>query len=188
MVERCKTHRGSLALLVLGALEEDERAACEAHLQRCARCRGEAARFRRTAQDLLLAAPAVDPPSALWARVQRRINEEARPPEFSVHPEAARAWIRTGEGVEICQLWVDRERERHTLLIRMQPGAWLPAHRHAGPEECLVVRGDLDDGRSYLRAGDYIRFEAGTRHAPTTHGGCTLFVTASLRDSAVSPA
>ena len=37
-----------------------------------------------------------------------------------------------------------------------------------------------------LAAGDYIRFEAGTQHAVTTRGGCTLFVTASLCDSGVS--
>lgn len=104
----------------------------------------------------------------------------------ALHLEASREWVGAGDGVEMSPLRVEHERERHSLLTRMQPRAWLPAHRHAGPEECLVVRGDLDDGRVRLGAGDCIRFEAGTQHAVTTRGGCTLFVTASLCDSGVS--
>lgn len=187
MKNGCEKTRGRLALFVLGALgEEEERAVCEAHLETCGPCSDEAACLRRTSEDLALAAPSVDPPPDLWARLRRRIRDESRP-HRALQCEAARAWIHAGDGVEISQLWLDPERQRHSLLIRMQAGARLPAHRHAGPEECLVVRGDVEDGQVQLREGDYVRFEAGTQHAVTTRGGCMLFVTASLRDSAISP-
>lgn len=182
----CEAIRERLALLALGALEA-ERAACEAHIERCAPCREEVVGLRATAGDLVLAAPRVDPPPDLWARLQQRIRDETGP-YCHLQLEAARSWIPAGEGVEISQLWVDRQIERHSLLIRMQPGARLPEHRHAAPEECFVLRGDVEDGQVRLRAGDYVRFEAGTQHAVTTRGGCTLLVTASLRDSAVSQA
>lgn len=185
-MNRCEIPSDWLALFALDALG-DEQAACEAHLEDCAQCRDEAARLRRIAEDLVLAAPAADPPEDLWRRLQRRIRAEAQR-DLLHQPESERTWIAAGEGVEISQLWVDPERERHSVLIRMQPGAWLPEHRHAGPEECFVLRGDLEDERVSLRAGDYVRFDAGTQHAATTRSGCTLFVTASLRDAAVSRA
>lgn len=183
----CATSRAELALYVLGALEEEEeRALCDAHLETCGSCRDAAAQLRRTAEDLALAAPPVDPPPDLLERVLRRIREDGAP-GHALQQETTRAWIPAGEGVEISPLWLDRERERHSLLIRMRAGARLPAHRHGGPEECFVVRGDIEDGSVRLREGDYVRFEAGTEHAVTTRGGCTLLVTASLRDSAVAP-
>ncbi len=69
--------------------------------------------------------------------------------------------------------------------MRMDAGAKLPAHRHHGVEECFVVEGDLVDGDLVLRAGDYVRYDAGTVHSPSTRNGCLLFVTASLRDERV---
>lgn len=63
-------------------------------------------------------------------------------------------------------------------LVRMQPGAWLDAHAHdAGPEECLVVEGDLWlDGKRF-GAGDYQLAPRGTAHHRVhTESGCVLYV------------
>lgn len=63
-------------------------------------------------------------------------------------------------------------------LVRMQPGARLDAHAHdAGPEECLVVEGDLWlDGKRF-GAGDYQFAPRGTAHHRIhTESGCVLFV------------
>lgn len=63
-------------------------------------------------------------------------------------------------------------------LVRMQPGARLDAHAHdAGPEECLVVEGDLWlDGKRF-GAGDYQLAPRGTAHHRIhTESGCVLFV------------
>ncbi|MBA3825090.1 MAG: zf-HC2 domain-containing protein, partial [Ktedonobacterales bacterium] len=61
----------------LGALEPYEVAEVEAHLEGCASCRQSAARARATAQHLLLAAPAVQPPAALRAKVLARVHAVA---------------------------------------------------------------------------------------------------------------
>lgn len=58
-----------------------------------------------------------------------------------------------------------------TVLIRMAPGVGYPRHRHLGPEDVLVLAGGYvdDDGRR-ADAGDCLRYEAGSAHAPTALG------------------
>jgi anti-sigma-K factor RskA len=58
----------------LGALEDDERAAFEAHLKGCDECRAQLADFRETAALLAYATDAPAPPDAL----RERILDEAR--------------------------------------------------------------------------------------------------------------
>jgi anti-sigma factor ChrR (cupin superfamily) len=184
MTSGCEACRESLALFVLGVLEEP-RSACEVHLETCASCRDEAARLRLAVEDLVLAGPHVDPTPALWPRIRDRIRRDSTR-ERPRDARPALRWIPAGDGLEISPLGIDLESERHSLLIRMQPGARIATHHHSGSETCFVVRGDLDDGRTRLRSGESARFEAGTRHSVTTRGGCTIFVTASLHDYAVS--
>lgn len=65
-----------------------------------------------------------------------------------------------------------------TYLLRMEPGAVVPAHRHAADEECLVLEGDLHlEGDLVLRAGDYHLARAGVLHATIrTEAGALLFL------------
>jgi anti-sigma factor ChrR (cupin superfamily) len=112
--------------------------------------------------------------------------ERAREKSFTLITKAERTWQASGvPGVEICQLWLDGMNERHTTLIRMQGGTSLPAHLHGGTEECYVVQGDLHDRGNHLRAGDYVRFEAGTSHTVSSNEGCILLIAASLHDQLV---
>lgn len=70
-----------------------------------------------------------------------------------------------------------------TFLARMAPGSSYPSHRHGGPEECYVLKGDLDVGHRKMRAGDFERAEPGSVHArETTEEGCLLLIVSSLRD------
>ncbi|MEM8710804.1 MAG: cupin domain-containing protein [Planctomycetota bacterium] len=58
--------------------------------------------------------------------------------------------------------------DSQTVLIRMAPGCGYPTHEHCGPEDVLILAGgyrDLEDGR-VLRAGDFHRYPAGSRHTP----------------------
>ncbi len=57
------------ASFALGALDEDERAAFEAHLAGCEACRAAVQAFRETAASLALAAPVQEPPAGLRARI-----------------------------------------------------------------------------------------------------------------------
>ena len=79
------------------------------------------------------------------------------------------------------RLFVDRAAQRVTMMVRMQPGASYPAHRHAEAEECFVLSGDLWTGSVRLHAGDYQRAEQGSRHPlQSTEGGCVLLLVSSL--------
>lgn len=85
-------------------------------------------------------------------------------------------------GVWARLLHVDRARRQFTAVLRLDPGASYPAHPHDGPEECLVLDGELMVGGVRLRAGDYQRAEPGSEHGEQrTETGAILFVTAPLR-------
>lgn len=64
----------------------------------------------------------------------------------------------------------DRRPEESTVLIRMAPGCGYPAHQHVGVEEVLVLRGGYRDEDGDHRAGDYVRYAAGSVHAPVALG------------------
>ncbi len=71
----------------------------------------------------------------------------------------------------------DRESGEGCYLMRMQPGALTIAHEHQGMEEFLVLEGDLvDSDGARFGAGDFVSYEAGTRHNSWTEGGCLLAV------------
>ncbi len=174
--------RDRVALYALGGMREAEASDFEKHLDACDACRKEVAELRPVVDGLALAAPEAEPPAGL----RRRVLERVRSNPFTLLLESERGWHASGvPGVDLCQLWLDEKNERHTLLIRMAAGAALPAHRHAEPEECYVVRGDLRDGDLRLRGGDYIRFEGDTSHSISSEEGCLLLVTASLHDRPV---
>ena len=76
-----------------------------------------------------------------------------------------------------------------SVLIRMQPGCGYPPHRHLDLEEVLVLAGGYRDAEGVHRAGDYVRYAAGSCHAPIALGqadapvgpqnpACVLFASA----------
>ena len=91
----------------------------------------------------------------------------------------AAAWSKTEyPGVEVRVLFVDRQRQQSTLLVRMAPGAVYPAHAHEGTEECLVLEGDLRFGDHVLLRGDFLRTGPGYQQTTqTTQQGCLLYLT-----------
>ncbi len=68
-------------------------------------------------------------------------------------------------------------------LIRMDPGCGYTPHRHVGPEEVLVLQGGYSDSEGQHGAGTWLRYPAGSSHAPVALGGaeaepCVIFATA----------
>lgn len=57
-----------------------------------------------------------------------------------------------------------------TVLIRMEPGRGYPAHEHLDVEDVLVLQGGYADEFGAHRTGDYVRYPAGSRHAPVALG------------------
>lgn len=204
--------RETAALYSLGALPPGEAAAFEAHVSEgCEVCRAEASAFEAVARELAHDAPAIAPARDLKALLLERLaalRETGSREEASAHhPQVWKDWQAGGlnpdwftlrfnegkwettgyQGVSVRRLFVDRARGSVTMLVRMDPGARYPSHRHGGPEECYVLEGDLHVGEIVMRAGDYQRVEAESIHGVQwTETGCTLFIVSSLDDEMVA--
>lgn len=65
-----------------------------------------------------------------------------------------------------------------SYLLRLEPGATLPPHRHPQDEECVVLQGRLRVGsRIELGPGGYHLAHGGALHATiSTETGATLFL------------
>lgn len=86
----------------------------------------------------------------------------------------AAAWNAGEAGVAILQLHA-YGRERVTLE-RWDRGTHRSAHSHPGGEETLVLEGSFEDEQGRYPAGTWIRDPSGSRHAPSTHTGCVVYV------------
>lgn len=64
-----------------------------------------------------------------------------------------------------------------TLLLRFDPGAHYPTHRHPEGEEYFVLEGSLQDGGRSYGACTYVYQPPGSVHRPSSADGCTLLVT-----------
>lgn len=71
---------------------------------------------------------------------------------------------------------VGEEDARATSLVRYAPGSVFPEHAHPDGEEILVLEGSFSDDSGEHGPGTYLRNPDGSRHAPRSEGGCTLFV------------
>lgn len=65
---------------------------------------------------------------------------------------------------------------RATSVVRYAPGARFSEHLHPLGEEILVLDGSLSDEAGDYGPGTYLKNPPGSRHAPYSKGGCTLFV------------
>jgi anti-sigma factor ChrR (cupin superfamily) len=193
--------RGMLASYALGILTADERAAVRGHLDHgCRECEEELGGFERATVEIGFGIDPVQPPAALGARI-RAAAGAGRAASGSIQvwkawdapaPTGGLSLVRAGEGtwetlplpgVQVKRLSFDPARRLATMLVRMAPGASYPSHRHAGPEECYVVEGELHVGDLVMRAGDFQRAEASSAHVPQfTETGCLLLITSSTED------
>ncbi|KUJ72772.1 cupin domain-containing protein [Thiomicrospira sp. WB1] len=69
-----------------------------------------------------------------------------------------------------------KESGRATSLVQFLPGASFPTHCHENGEEIYVLEGIFSDEEGDYPAGTYLRNPPGSRHAPFSKEGCTLFV------------
>ncbi len=69
-----------------------------------------------------------------------------------------------------------------SYLLRLQPGAVLPAHRHPIDEECIVLEGELRIGeRLVLKAGGFHLARKELPHADiTTDSGAVIFLRGAM--------
>ncbi|MBA2409659.1 MAG: cupin domain-containing protein [Gammaproteobacteria bacterium] len=130
---------------------------------------------------LLEAVPPATPDAEREARMRQRIQEGARIQShaYAVYytvPADSGAWLRIDPRLEMKILYKDARAT--SFLLRLQPGARLPAHVHAADEECLVLEGELRLGEGViLKAGDYHFAPTGLPHgAAESPSGALLFL------------
>ena len=71
----------------------------------------------------------------------------------------------------------DRESGQGSFVMRFAPGGRSLPHEHTGYEEFVVLEGELiDNDGAVFRAGDFVSFEPGSRHASHAPDGCLLAV------------
>jgi len=163
----------------------------------------DSGRLLDTAAAIGLAAPPIKPPGGLRTKVLsaiRRPSEEAQqaaqvwknwpapsPGSLHVVRQGEGSWENFRAGVMAKSLYVDPERDIVTMLVNMQPGSTYVPHRHAGPEQCFVLEGDLHDGERVFRAGDFQCAKTGSVHGTQwTESGCLLLIVSSLSDELLS--
>ncbi len=160
----------------VGALDPDERVELQVHLDALTpEQRAEVTRLYDAAIAVALSVPQSEPP----AHARERLLAAVRKPSTYTVWAADAAWIETGlPGIRARILAVNKERSLVTLLIRAEPGAVYPSHKHHGPEECYVISGSVViDGR-VLRAGDFHHADEDSDHGEiiTTEGAEVLLV------------
>lgn len=165
----------------IGALDPGEQQELEARLASLSPdLRAQAVRLYDARVDL--AANAIgEPPSP---RVREALLARIASPSNHTITAADGAWAETPlPGVRMKILAIDRVRDRVTMLIKGEPGARYPAHRHSGPEECYVVSGSVHIEGRLLRAGDFHHAEGESDHAELwTEEGVEVLLVASASD------
>jgi anti-sigma factor ChrR (cupin superfamily) len=79
------------------------------------------------------------------------------------------------EKVSIKMLYEDAERGEMTCLLKLDPGAHIPFHKHPEIEQSLVLEGSVEDHDGVATAGDYIWRKPGSFHDNRSPGGAILF-------------
>jgi len=181
------------AMYSLGMLSQSEAQAFEQNLGEGVKAYAEElAGFEAVAGELALSAPERTPPAMVRKRLLMTIASEAETTEIPVVRDSRPAmphfhnvrleegkWNRLAEGVFVKTLFADREKDTVTSLVKLEPGARIPSHRHTGIEQSIVILGDCHVNGDMLMPGDYRRALAGTTDGEiTTINGTTYLVIA----------
>ncbi len=176
---------------LLETLDADERRAIENALVDDDWLRTEGLEMMRQLATRVLESYPAEPPASLRARLMSAIGQPSTvppsPPEAIPYSTLSRArdgaWIPWQPGWTTRLLHHSPAEDLVVALVRAEPGASLPPHRHCIAEEVFVLEGDLTVGEERLGPGDYIRSEAGTIHTHNfTTTGCMILVRRSLTE------
>jgi anti-sigma factor ChrR (cupin superfamily) len=85
-------------------------------------------------------------------------------------------WERLRHGIKILRLCGDPRSGPSVALLRYQPGANVPAHRHPGFEVIYVLEGAQSDERGTYPAGTLVVNREGVGHSVWSERGCLVLV------------
>ena len=101
------------------------------------------------------------------------------PPLSTPQPQ----WEQAAPGIFVKLLATDTEKNRVSMLVRLEPGTDYPPHCHADVEELHLLHGELHVDDRKLYPGDYIHAVAGTvDHRVWSDTGCTCVLITSTKD------
>jgi anti-sigma factor ChrR (cupin superfamily) len=78
------------------------------------------------------------------------------------------------EKISIKILYEDTEKGEMTCLLKLEPGAHVPFHKHGELEQSFVLEGSVEDHDGVATAGDYIWRRAGSQHENSSPNGAVL--------------
>lgn len=90
--------------------------------------------------------------------------------------DASHQWRPFRDGVDIIPLHSDDEKGCSSALLRYQPGAKVPLHRHSGFEYIFILRGSQTDGSGVYSSGSFIINKPGSHHQVSSDEGCVVLV------------
>lgn len=90
--------------------------------------------------------------------------------------DADAAWEPFREGIEILPLHGVGGEGGSAALLRYEPGAAAPEHRHTGYEHIYVLRGSQRDQRGLYPAGTLVVNPPGTTHWVASDEGCVVLI------------
>ena len=77
-------------------------------------------------------------------------------------------------GIDMKVLYQDAERGEMTVLLRWQPGATLPFHKHPEIEQSYVIEGSFYDHDGICRAGEFVYRHPQSKHETRSDEGCVI--------------
>jgi anti-sigma factor ChrR (cupin superfamily) len=93
-------------------------------------------------------------------------------------------WTERRSGVFWKMLWEDPDGLHKAILMRYEPGATIPRHRHVGDEQIFVLQGSVSDDTGTCTAGNYARRPPGCVHSVRSEtGALVLAITSGPTDS-----
>lgn len=80
------------------------------------------------------------------------------------------------DGVFRKPLYQEEGHPERISLVSFEPGTQFPEHDHPGGEEIFVLSGSIRDEHVRCGPGTWVRYPPGSKHAPYSEEGCTLYV------------
>jgi len=85
-------------------------------------------------------------------------------------------WQSLRHGVDILRVCGNADSGPSVALLRYQPGAHVPAHRHLGFEVIYVLSGAQSDERGTYGAGTLVVNREGGAHSVKSDDGCLVLI------------
>ena len=78
------------------------------------------------------------------------------------------------DGISIKVLYEDKAKGEMTCLLKWEPGATLPMHKHPEIEQTYVIEGSFYDHDGICRAGEYVWRRVGSFHETHSDEGAII--------------